>query len=185
MTSSHSERKAQFYRLVWPHAGAVLRVARILTHRDSDADDLSQETMLKAFNAMESLREGVSAKSWLLSILRNCHIDRTRVTKPMLSIDAEELDPQAKIESEPGPAHRDVEALLDSFSDEQVIAALRQLPEAIRWTLLLTDVEGLDDAEVAALLNVPAGTIKSRLHRGRRMLYQSLLPLAKTLRLAI
>jgi len=182
---SHSERKAQFYRLVWPHAAAVLRVARILTHRDADAEDLSQETMLKAFNALESLREGVNIKPWLLSILRNCHIDRTRASKPMLSIDAEEFDPQAKTEADPAPAHGDVEALLESFSDDQVIAALRQLPDAIRWTLLLADVEGLDDAEAAAMLNVPAGTIKSRLHRGRRMLYQSLLPLAKTLRLAI
>jgi RNA polymerase sigma-70 factor, ECF subfamily len=179
-----SERKAQFYRLVWPHAAAVLRVARVLTHRDADAEDLSQETMLKAFNALESLREGANVKPWLMSILRHCHIDRTRASKPMLSYDDAELDVAAPPEPQPAPGH-DIESLLESFSDGQVIAALRQLPEPIRWTLLLADVEGLDDGEVAALLNVPAGTIKSRLHRGRRMLYQSLLPLAKTLRLAV
>jgi RNA polymerase sigma-70 factor (ECF subfamily) len=81
------------------------------------------------------------------------------------------------------PAWDDPHALLQRFSDRHMIQALQCLPEEIRWTLLLVDVEGIDHAEAAAILGVPVGTVKSRAHRGRRMLREALLPLAKELRL--
>ena len=179
-----SDRTAGFYQLVWPHAALVLRVARILTHSDADAEDLSQETMLKAFRGLDSLHDAGGVKHWLLTILRNCRIDRARAREPELSYEAAELEPEAPPESD--HVHStDPGELLESFSDQEMIHALRRLPEEIRWTLLLVDVEGLNDAHAARLLAVPVGTIKSRLHRGRRMLYQSLRPAAKRLRLAV
>lgn len=182
--SSDSDRKARFDELVWPHAAVVLRVARLLTHSHSDAEDLSQETMLKAFEAIDSLRAGDGARRWLLTILRNCHIDRVRARKPQPSYNAAEIEPVAPPESD--LVHgTNPEELLEALSDEEVIHALRALPEDLRWTLLLVDVEGFRDSDAATVLHVPLGTIKSRLHRGRRMLYQSLLPVAKRIRLAV
>ena len=174
----------RFYELVWPHAPTVLRVARILSHCDADAEDLSQETMLKAFKGIHTLRDSSGVKPWLLSILRHCHIDRARTRKPDVSYDAAEIQFEAPPQPS-GSGSTDPDELLESFSDEQMIRALRRLPEEIRCTVLLVDIEGLPDADAAGLLNVPVGTVKSRLHRGRRMLYRSLLPVAKELRLAI
>jgi len=78
----------------------------------------------------------------------------------------------------PPQAAPDPEALLESFSDGDVIGALRSLPKDIRWTLLLADVEQLDYSEVAAVLDVPVGTVKSRVHRGRSLIKDALLPAA-------
>ena len=176
------DRTALFYKLVWPHAAIVQRVARVLTHSASDGEDLSQETMLKAFRAIDSLHDPGGVKHWLLTILRNCQIDRARAQKPEVSYEAADIEPETR--PEPDCVHTtDPAELLESFCDEEVIHALRKLPEEIRWTLLLVDVEGLNDSDAAGLLEVPVGTIKSRLHRGRRMLYQSLLPVAQHLRL--
>lgn len=181
--STDTDRAARFYELVWPHAATVLRVARMLTHSHADAEDLSQEAMLKAFRAIESLHDPKDARPWLLAILRHCHIDRTRRRKPTVSCDALKIDFPAP--AEPDLVHgTDAEALLESFSNEEMVGALRRLPSDIRWTLLLVDVEGLSEADAARVLSVPTGTIKSRLHRGRRMLFELLRPLAARLRLA-
>jgi RNA polymerase sigma-70 factor, ECF subfamily len=171
----------RFYELVWPHAGAVLRVARILIGRDADAEDLAQETLMKAFRSLHTLREGAGAKAWLMTILRHNHIDHLRSKPPpMLSLDDPAIQPCA------APAGRasspqaapDAEELLESFSDGAVIGALGSLPKDIRWTLLLADVEQLDYSEIATVLDVPVGTIKSRVHRGRAMIKDALLPAA-------
>jgi RNA polymerase sigma-70 factor, ECF subfamily len=180
------DRTARFYRVVWPQAALVLRYARVLTHRQADAEDLSQEAMLKAFKALDSLHDEGGVKSWLLTILRNCHIDRSRSRgrKLEVSYDAMEVELAAPGHIEHVPAN-DPEGLLNEFSDEEMVEALRKLPEEIRWTLLLVDVEGMADADAAGVIGVPVGTVKSRLHRGRRMLYRSLLPVAKNLRMTV
>jgi RNA polymerase sigma-70 factor (ECF subfamily) len=183
-TMSNSDRAAAFYRLVWPHAAAMLRLARILTRCDADADDLCQEAMLKAYKALDSLRDEGGAKQWVLAILRHCHIDRSRVRKHEISLDGAQMEPSAASNHEEFHT-TDAEELLQTFSDEQVIHALRQLPQDIRWTLLLVDVEGMPDADAAEVLSIPLGTVKSRLHRGRRMLVQALRPMAVRMRLAV
>ncbi len=162
----------RFYAELWPHRAAVLRTASVLTHSDADADDLAQETMLKAFRAIDQLSRESNPKAWLMAILRNAHVDRLRAQHP----NEVSLDPDLPAESdaEAPPDWGDAEQVLASFSDEQIIAALRTLPADIRWALLLADVQGMDDAEAAQVLDVPEGTIKSRLHRGRRMLRESL-----------
>ena len=183
---AESDQTARFYRLVWPHASVLLRYARVLTHRQAEAEDLSQETLLKAFKSLDSLHDESGIKAWLLTILRNCHIDRTRshARKMEISYDAMEVELPAPQRLEHVQS-TDPESLLNEFSDEEMIEALRKLPDEIRWTLLLVDIEGMPDADAAVLLGVPLGTVKSRLHRGRKMLYQSLLPMAKGLRLAV
>ena len=141
---------------------------------------------MKAFRALDrGVVAGTELKSWLLAILRNAWKDRLRATHSEVGMEALTEDPES------GPAHTaDGDAfrtapqqLLEAFSDQEIIDALQQLPEDIRWTLLLVDVEGLGVQEAAEVLRVPSGTIKSRAHRGRRMLRAALLPLARDRRL--
>lgn len=186
MNSKNAEQR--FRDVVWPHLATVLRVAQILTNRTQDAEDLAQETMLKAFRALDSFQDGSDAKAWLLTILRNTRIDRLRasqVSHGQLSLDAAEIDPVAPPPPDAPEWERsdDPQEILQGFSDRQVIEALQSLPEEIRWTLLLVDVEQVDQKEAAGVLGVPVGTVKSRAHRGRAMLREALLPLARELRL--
>lgn len=170
-----------FYRLVWPHSATLLRTAYLLSRNHTDAEDLTQEAMLKAFRSLDSLQDESRIKPWLMSILRHCHTDRVRAAKPdELSLDQLDFDPPDRNPPETpdlSDLWHEPEEVMRLFSDEQIIAALQALPKDIRWTLLLVDIEGLDDAETAAVLDIPTGTIKSRLHRGRSMLRAALAPL--------
>ncbi|MFT3787530.1 MAG: sigma-70 family RNA polymerase sigma factor [Tepidisphaeraceae bacterium] len=174
----------RFYDLIWPHRDTVLRTARFLTRDVFAADDLAQETMLKAFRSLDQFKEGTNVRAWLLSILRNARIDRARADKLRpagVSLDALPVDLEAEPVTPDSADWSDADALLDKFADADIIAALQELPDDIRWTLLLVDVEGLDQADAAKVLDVPVGTVKSRTHRGRRMLRDVLLPQARAM----
>ena len=179
----------RFYQIVWPHMATVLRTAEFLTHSFADAEDLAQETMIRAFKAMDTLRDEQRAKGWLLAILRNARIDHARSEpKGEVSLDLLALDPAGR-ESTVRTSHatpcNDPEQVLESFEDRQIIEAIKQLPKEIRWTLLLVDVEGLDLREASQVLDVPVGTVKSRLHRGRAMLRAELEPARRSLQIAV
>jgi RNA polymerase sigma-70 factor (ECF subfamily) len=175
MDRKNTEKR--FYELAWPHMDAVLRVAQCLTHSSSDAEDLTQETMVKAFKAINTVRDETHIKGWLMSILRRARIDQVRATRDEASLDQLELnlirdDGAASHDSE--GSSRDPDEVMSSFNDEEIIRELRELPKEIRWTLLLVDVEGMEQFDAAAVLAVPIGTVKSRLHRGRAMLRAAL-----------
>ncbi len=181
----------RFHRLMWPWLADVLRVARYLTRHQADAEDLAQETMMKAARFIDQYRDETNAKAWLLTILRNTHISRGRREAKhagLLPLEAAEMSPLAGAETaSPGSAGGDEawergddpQALLNRFEDQTVIDALKALPDEIRWTLLLVDVESLDQAQAAEVLEVPLGTIKSRAHRGRAMLRERLAEVAR------
>lgn len=180
-----AEAEKRFYSEIWPHAATVLRLAKFLCRDEAEAEDLAQEVLLKAFRHLDQLRAGTDAAAWLTKILRNTRIDRLRAQAGRerdVSLDQIEHDPPAAeepvIQESEGP-----DAALQQFSDRQVIEALLRLPEEIRWTLLLVDVQGMDQADAAAILDVPVGTVKSRMHRGRGMLRTDLSRLARDLRL--
>jgi RNA polymerase sigma-70 factor (ECF subfamily) len=185
---------AAFHEHVWPLRAVVLRVARLLVRDDAEADDLAQETLVRAYRGIGRFTPGTDARAWLLTILRNVRIDRLRsratAAGRTTSLDALAYEPAAA-DAGDGPdgsadadaAWEDPRRVMNAFSDAQVIAALKRLPEEIRLTLLLVDVEQLDHADAASILKVPVGTIKSRAHRGRAMLRGALLPLAKELRM--
>ena len=161
----------RFHELIWPHRAAVLRAAQILSGSVVEAEDLSQETLLKAFRAIDRFQAGTNAQAWLMTILRNTRIDRLRATGAAardVSLEDLEWEPGDEVEAELEAHHP--QELVERFSDQQVIEALQALPEEIRWTLLLVDVQGREMKEAAEALAVPVGTIKSRLHRGRGML---------------
>jgi RNA polymerase sigma-70 factor, ECF subfamily len=179
--SSKSDAQ-RFHALIWPHRAAALRTARILTRNDNDADDLAQDALLKAFAGIASLKEGTNPRAWLMTILRHAHVDRLRAAKPV-AVSLEQLvhDPvdETNEETSAPPADADEfwqnpDAAMERFADADLVRGLQSLPDEIRWTLLLVDVEQLDDQDAAGILGVPTGTIKSRLHRGRKMLREKL-----------
>lgn len=165
----------------------VYRTVLSLERNPADADDIAQETLVKAFNALHNFREGTDAKAWLLTILRNTRIDHMRSRKALAAttVSLEQLPFEvgsAKDANEEIPWEHP-EEILQQFSDRQIVQALRHLPEDIRWTLLLVDIEGMEHADAAMILDIPVGTVKSRAFRGRSMLREALYPLAKELRL--
>lgn len=170
----------RFQRCCVPHLSALLRTARCLVSGMVDAEDLVQDTMLKALEAMASFRDGTNAKAWLMTILRRTFIDRLRSRRQRPAAVA--LHPNLGDDLACPPSEfstilpSDPDSLLERFSDSRIIDALRALPPLIRWTLLLVDVEDLGQEQAAAILGIPVGTVKSRAHRGRRMLYELLLP---------
>ena len=172
---TESKLAEKFHQLIWPERANVLRFALFLTHRTSDAEDLAQETLLKAWRALDHLQtQNPNIKAWLLTILRNCWTDSFRRTRHERDHVALETLPQEP----PEPEHevhpeeeqlRDAEMILHSFSDQRIIDALRALGEDYRWAILLVDVSSLSYEEAAAAMGVPIGTVRSRLFRARRM----------------
>jgi RNA polymerase sigma-70 factor (ECF subfamily) len=176
------DRASAFYEVIWPHAAALLRTAQVLCRNHADAEDLVQETLLKAHRSLQQFNEGTDARRWLMTILRNTRIDRIRSQaargdEVSLETVADAVSPQTS-EELPPEAWNDIERLLERMSDQQMIDLLKELPEEMRWSLLLVDVEGLELSDAAAVMSVPVGTVKSRLHRGRAILRSKLRPVA-------
>ncbi len=173
----------QFYRQIWPQAPALLRVALQLTGQQSDAEDLVQEALIKAFRSMDSLRNRADPRAWLFTILRRTWIDRGRAVERR----SEEIQPNEVLATAPAPddaadqqQRRTPAEILEEFSDQEIIAALKTVPEETRWALLLVDVQQFDQTYAAEILDVPLGTVKSRLHRGRMLVRDALLAAHKT-----
>ncbi len=158
-----------FQRLVVPELSALLRVARALTHNAHDAEDLVQDTLLRAFNAMGGF-DGAHPRAWLFTILRNTHINRNRRRRPDVFDDPQDA------ESIPELRQSDPSVLAEqaAFRDA-VIAAIAALPEKMRVVVALVDIEQCTYAEVAMALDIPIGTVMSRLHRGRRHIKERLI----------
>lgn len=174
---SQDDAAERFYTHLWPHRAMVLRTARFLTRNPADAEDLAQETFMRAFRNIQQFDVASNARAWLAAILRHVQIDRSRLRGSALLSDAQLLEPAAitaaEMRAEQDP--RDLDALLEQFSDEALIDALQSLPEDIRWTLLLVDVEQMTYDDAAEVVEVPVGTVKSRVFRGRSLLRDRLL----------
>jgi RNA polymerase sigma-70 factor (ECF subfamily) len=151
-----------------------------MTRNPSDAEDLVQETFVKAFAAFHQFTEGTNLKAWLYRILTNTFINgyRAKKRRPEESDldDVEDLYLYRRLGGlEAAQAGRSAEEeVLEHFTDSTVKAALESLPEQFRMAVLLADVEGFSYKEIADILDIPIGTVMSRLHRGRRGLQKAL-----------
>jgi RNA polymerase sigma-70 factor, ECF subfamily len=152
----------RFEQHVMPEIEVLLRVARSLTRNDADAEDLVQDTLVRAYKAIDRF-DGRHPRAWLLTILRNTHINRNRRRRPELLRDPSGADRQLA-----EAASDDVtDASVDASFDAEIERALADLDEPFRRVIELVDVDGLSYAEAAEVLDVPTGTVMSRLHRGR------------------
>src|SRR5579875_1901964 len=172
--------QATFEDQAMEYMGSLYSAALRMTRNPSDAEDLVQETYLKAYRAFGSFQEGTNLKAWLFRILTNTFINsyRARRRRPEESEldDVEDLYLYRRLGGlEAASAGRSAEEeVLDHFTEAEVKAAVEALPEQFRLAVLLSDVEGFSYKEIAEILDVPIGTVMSRLHRGRKALQRAL-----------
>jgi RNA polymerase sigma-70 factor (ECF subfamily) len=160
----------RFAELVLPEVDVLYRVAMSLTHHTADAEDLVQDTLLRAYRALDRF-DGRYPRAWLLTILRNAQINRVRRRRPELL-----RDPDAALErladTETGRSVEEI--VVDVGFDAEVERAFAELPAKFRAAVELVDVAGRSYQEAADELGVPVGTIMSRLHRGRKRIKSQL-----------
>jgi len=161
-----------FEQHVLPEVEVLLRVARSLTRNAADAEDLVQDTLLRAYRSIERF-DGRYPRAWLLTILRNTHINRNRRRRPELLRDPdtqlERFAESVTVEPTDRP-----DAFVDAEFDVEVQAALDSLSEPFAEAIELVDINGLSYAEAAEALGIPVGTVMSRLHRGRKKIREEL-----------
>lgn len=164
MTASHPT--AVFANEALPHLDLLYRVALRLTGNPAAAEDLVQDTMLKAIRGWSSFRPGSNARAWLVTILRNQFINGWRKTsRGPTQVDLDAI-PELSDTAVPDPEG----AFFADLLDDDIVRALADLPDDFRDVVVLSDLEGLPYAEVAESLDIPVGTVKSRLFRARRIL---------------
>jgi RNA polymerase sigma-70 factor, ECF subfamily len=170
----------KFAELAMDFMPALYTAAMRMTRNPSDAEDLVQETYLKAYRAFAGFEEGTNLKAWLYRILTNTFINSYRAKKRRPEQteldDVEDVYLYGRLGGlEAAAAGRSAEdELLDHITDSEVKAAIEALPENFRLAVLLADVEGFSYKEIAEILDIPIGTVMSRLHRGRRALQKAL-----------
>jgi len=172
--------QATFSEQAMPFMSSLYAAALRMTRNPADAEDLVQETFLKAYRAFGSFQEGTNLKAWLYRILTNTFINNYRAksrrpTETDLG-EVEDLYLYRRVGGlEAALANRSAEdELLDRFTEAEVKQALEDLPEQFRLAVLLADVEGFSYKEIAEILDIPIGTVMSRLHRGRKGLEKRL-----------
>ena len=172
--------QATFADLAMEFMPSLYTAALRMTRNAADAEDLVQETYLKAYRAFGGFQEGTNLKAWLYKILTNTFINtyRARKRRPEQTEldDVEDLYLYRRLGGlEAVQAGRSAEEeVLDHFTEGDIKAALESLPEQFRMAVLLADVEGFSYKEIAEILEIPIGTVMSRLHRGRRALQKTL-----------
>jgi RNA polymerase sigma-70 factor, ECF subfamily len=152
---------------------ALYRAALRLTRNPAEAEDLVQETYLKAFRSSARFERGTNLRAWLFTILMNTHRNSRRdAARNPIAVDSEVVE---QAQALPGRAATPEDLLIDATLDVDIKAALDALPETFRSAVWLRDVEEFSYAEIAGMLDVPIGTVMSRISRGRKLLHDQLL----------
>ena len=183
VSPSKSNYDRIFENELLPHVGALQTFAYHLTYNQEDADDLVQETYLKAYRFIDKYDEGTNAKAWLFKILKNAYINeyRKRVKQPT-KVDYEEIVAYHDTDDDNLSGYSDLreEIFLHMMGDE-VTSAINSLPIDFRTVILLCDIEGFTYEEIASIIDVPIGTVRSRLFRARNLLKEKLTSYAQKL----
>ncbi len=166
-----------------PHADALYTFAFHLTYKEEDARDLVQDTFLKAYRFIDSYIAGTNAKAWLFKILKNTFINEyRRKSKEPNRVDIDDVAAYQDVDDASHVGSLDLrEEVVQGLIGDEVTKAINQLPVDFRTVILLCDVEGFSYEEIAKIVDIPVGTVRSRLHRARNLLKDMLRNYAKTL----
>ena len=171
----------EFEREAIPHSDILYNYALRMTGNADDARDLLQETFLKAFRFWDKYEKGTNVRAWLFRIMKNTYINvyRKAVKEPD-TVDYNDIQNFYDVIRENSTDSNDLqEKLFGHLLDDDVTKALESLPEEFRTVVILCDIEGLTYEEIAEFVECPVGTVRSRLHRGRKLLYAKLFEYAK------
>src|SRR3954451_9860259 len=172
MLFSHRPRTDEFEAAAMPHMADIYRTASRLLGAGTGADDVVQDVYLQAWKSFGQFERGTNCRAWLFKILfHTLHHYRRKWLNLRIINQSEEILDQAPASSPPLPAH---------ITDEEMLAALSEVPIDFRAVVLLIDVEEFSYKEAAGIVNVPIGTVMSRLSRGRRLLREQLVDLAQS-----
>ena len=176
------QRGWDFEAAAMPYLDPLYHAAYHMARNPQDAEDLVQETYLKAYKYYDKFEEGTNLKAWLFKILKNTFINSYR-KKQQAPPKADFADIEESFETivrdDGGGARTPEEELLEKVLDEDVQQAIEELPHDYRMVVLLADLEGFAYKEIADILEIPVGTVMSRLYRGRRLLEEALLKYAR------
>jgi RNA polymerase sigma-70 factor (ECF subfamily) len=176
--------RAHFAEQAMQYAGALYSAALRMTRNTADAEDLVQETYLKGYRSFDRFEDGTNLRAWLFRILTNTYINsyRAKQRRPAETDldDIEDLYLYRRLGAlEAALASRSAEdELMELFTDDEVKSALESLPEPFRLAVILADVEDFSYKEIAEMLDIPIGTVMSRLHRGRKAMHKLLFDFA-------
>ena len=178
------EDKERFQTDALPLLDPLYSAALRMTRNPADAEDLVQETMMRAYRAFDRFEPGTNLKAWLFRILTNAYINtyRKKQREPLkVSQDeVEDFDLYRELKDHDPEISRTPETIvLDSLVDGDILTAIDELPDQFRLAVILSDVEGFSYAEMAEIMDVPLGTVMSRLHRGRKALQKRLWDIAR------
>ncbi len=188
MVVMSDEKKTKNYNRIFeeeflPQVDSLYTFAYHLTYNEEDANDLVQETYLKAYRFIDRYIEGTNAKAWLFKILKNIFINqyRKKSTQPT-RVDYEEIVNYHDEENSSYSSYQDLrEEMFQQMMGDEVTKAINALPVDFRVVILLCDVEGFTYEEISKIIDIPIGTVRSRLHRARNMLKEKLKEYAESL----
>ena len=175
MNTTIEDKEKLFEEELLPHADALYNFAYHLTYNEEDANDLVQDTFLKAYRFISSFDSGTNAKAWLFRILKNSFINEYRKKKKAPNkVDYEDVIAYQDADEESGGVAYDLrEDIFDGMMGDEITTALDSLPIEFKTVILLCDIEGFSYDEIAKIVDIPIGTVRSRLHRARNMLKES------------
>jgi RNA polymerase sigma-70 factor, ECF subfamily len=176
--------KQRFQEEALPMLDSLYAAALRMTRNPADAEDLLQETMLRAYRSFDRFEPGTNLKAWLFRILTNAYINvyrkRQREPQKLSQDEVEDFDLYQQLKDhDPQFSATPESIVLDSLVDSDILEAIDGLPEQFRLAVVLSDVEGFSYAEMAEIMDVPMGTVMSRLHRGRKALQKMLWEIAR------
>jgi RNA polymerase sigma factor (sigma-70 family) len=170
-----------FEKELLPHVNALQTFAYHLTYNQEDADDLVQETYMKAYRFIDKYEKGTNAKAWLFKILKNAYINeyRKKVKQPT-KVDFEDIVAFHDTDDDRVSGYSDLrEEIFMNMMGDEVTSAINSLPIDFRTVILLCDIEGFTYEEIASIIDVPIGTVRSRLFRARNLLKEKLTDYAR------
>ena len=174
--------RSDFAQQAMPYAPQLYSAALRMTRNSSDAEDLVQDTYVRAYRGFATFNEGTNLRAWLFRILTNTYINTYRAKQRRVQesdlADVEDLYLYKRISGMDVASRSAEDTLFELFTSDEVKRALEDLPESFRLPVLLADVEQFSYKEIAEMLDIPIGTVMSRLHRGRKAMQKALIEFA-------